>query len=451
MSSSRNAASARSSAASTRSGRVNASGPWAPFARREWRDALASGAWSDWRWQIQNRLTSVGAILEVLGEEFPVAPSTRAAMERVGASSEVSVTPNYLALADPNDPRDPILAQVLPDPAEAGLEGGPDAIAAASSIDPFASLDPFHEEELQIAKGVVNRYPDRALLLLTNFCSTLCRHCMRKREWPGLGGNDRFERLTDAEVDAAVAAIAARPAIRDVLLSGGDPLNLAPSYVGRALLLLRERCELDVLRIGSRVPVTLPQRIDDEWIAALAPAAPLFLNTHFNHAREVTRESAAAIAKLQRAGVVVSNQAVLLRGVNDTASDLLELSRALLRAGVRSYYLHHCDPVRGVRHFRVGLARALELVRSLNGRVTGLGIPKLTVDLPGGEGKVQADGPQLVRVERRGASDAARAGAATRDTFVYRSPLTGREVEVDGSEGAFEGAGSWRARESSRG
>ena len=383
------------------------------FARLAWGDALASGEWNDWRWQFQHRLTSVGAILDVLGDDFPVAPETRRVMERAAAIGQVSVTPCYLALANPFDPRDPILPQVLPDPAEAVSDG---------------VADPFREDELQIAKGVVNRYPDRALLLLTNFCSTLCRHCMRKREWPA--GDGRFERLTDAEVDAAVAAIAARPAIRDVLLSGGDPLNLAPSYVGRVLALLRERCDLDVLRIGSRVPVTLPQRIDDEMLAALAPAAPLFLNTHFNHAREVTPAAAAAIQRLTRAGVIVSNQGVLLRGVNDTAADQLALSRALLRAGLRAYYLHHCDPVQGVRHLRVGLARGIELIASLHGRVTGLGIPKLMVDLPEGAGKVQADGPALL--SSRG------------DRFTYRSPIDGRAIELDGSEGSFGGAGSWR-------
>ena len=351
----------------------------------------------------------------MLGADFPVAAATRAAMEavaspRAGEPSKVGVTPCYLAFANPSDPRDPILPQVLSDPAEAAADGG--------------APDPFEEEALEIAPGVVHRYGDRALFLLTNWCTTLCRHCMRKREWEG-----RFRTLSDEEVDRAIDAIAARPEIRDVLLSGGDPLNLAPAFLGRVLLKLRERCDLDCLRIGSRVPVTLPQRIDDELLAALAPAAPLWLNTHFNHARELSPDSVAALRRLARAGVVVSNQGVLLRGVNDSPDELLALSRALLRAGLRAYYLHQCDPVAGVRHFRVGLARALELVRSLNGRVSGLAIPRLMVDLPGGGGKVQADGPMLR--ERRG------------ERFVYRSPIDGRDVEVDGSEGTFGGTGSW--------
>jgi lysine 2,3-aminomutase len=382
----------------------------APFARRAWGEAVASGDWDAWTWQQQHRLASVRAILDVLGGDFPVGAKTRGAMEAAAGAGKVGVTPSYLALADPDDRRDPILAQVLPDPAEHADDGG--------------VADPFEEESLEIAPGVVHRYGDRALFLLTNYCTTLCRHCMRKREWEG-----RFRRLTDEQVDRGVAAIAARPEIRDVLLSGGDPLNLPPAFVGRVLMRLRERCDLDCLRIGSRVPVTLPQRIDDELLAALAPAAPLWLNTHFNHARELSPDSVAAVARLTRAGVVVSNQAVLLRGVNDRASDLLDLSRALLRAGLRAYYLHQCDPVAGVRHFRVGLARALELVQSLNGRVSGLAIPRLMVDLPGGGGKVQADGPRLL--ERRD------------DRFVYRSPIDGRAIEVDGSEGSFDGAGSW--------
>ncbi len=402
----------REDAAADRAARLRA---LPTFAQRAWSDAVLSGEWNSWTWQQRHRLASVGAILDVLGADFPVPPATRAAMEAVASPrasepSKVGVTPSYLALANPADPRDPILPQILPDPAESAGDGG--------------APDPFEEEALEIAPGVVHRYGDRALFLLTNWCTTLCRHCMRKREWEG-----SFRTLSDPEVDRAIDAIAARPEIRDVLLSGGDPLNLAPAFLGRVLRRLRERCDLDCLRIGSRVPVTLPQRIDDELLAALSPAAPLWLNTHFNHARELSADSVAALGRLARAGVVVSNQAVLLRGVNDGEADLLALSRALLRAGLRAYYLHQCDPVAGVRHFRVGLARALDLVRSLNGRVSGLAIPRLMVDLPGGGGKVQADGPYLLR--RDG------------ERFVYRSPIDGRDVAVDGSEGTFGGAGSW--------
>ena len=362
-----------------------------------------------WKEQVRSRLVDVDSIVQFFEGRLRLRADALEGMRRAAAAYPVATTPYYLSLADPEDPRDPILAQVLPDPAEAAEGGEP---------------DPFQELELEIAPGVVHRYPDRALFLLTNYCSTLCRHCMRKREW-----GRRFSRLTDDQVEVGVAAIAARPQIRDVLLSGGDPLNLAPAFVGRVLAQLRSRCRLDVVRFGSRVPVTLPMRLDDAWIAALEPHTPLFLNTHFNHAREVSAEAGAAVRRLQRAGVVVSNQAVLLRGVNDDETALLELSFALLRVGVRAYYLHHCDPVQGARHMRVGLRRGRELVRRMRGRVTGLGMPRFVVDLPGGGGKVDADGSSLLRVED--------------DVHVYRSPLHGKEVRVDGSEGSFKGLASW--------
>jgi lysine 2,3-aminomutase len=382
-------------------------------ARREGRDAWCEarrgGSWRDWRWQQRHRLNGVEAILEALGPSLGISPACRAGMLASEARFRAATTPYYLSLADVADPRDPILPQVLPDPAETREDGRP---------------DPFDETGLEIAPGVVHRYPDRVLFLLTNYCSTLCRHCMRKREW-----RRRFQRLTPAQAEAGIRAIRARPEVRDVLLSGGDPLHLPPSFLAGILRGLRDNPRLDCIRFGSRVPVTLPQRIDDELLGALEPFAPLYLNTHFNHSREVTEEAREAVSRLSRAGVVVSNQGVLMRGINDRAEDLLDLSRALLRAGVRAYYLHSCDPVQGARHFRVGLRRARSLIASLRGQVSGLAIPRLIVDLPGGAGKVAADGPELEEI--RG------------DLHFYRSPLHGLPVAVDGSEGSFAGAGSW--------
>ncbi len=358
---------------------------------------------------MRRRLTSVGQVLDELEPRFRVAPEVRQGMLEAEAEFPVATTPYYLSLADPDDPRDPILPQVLPDPGEVAHQG---------------EFDPFLEEDLKVAPGLVHRYPDRVLFLLTNFCSTLCRHCMRKREW-----REGFGRLSDAQVDLAVTAIAERPQVRDVLLSGGDPLHLPPRFLGRVLAKLRERTDLDCIRFGSRVPVTLPQRIDSELLEELEPWGPLYLNTHFNHARELTSEAVEAVRRLSRAGVIVSNQAVLLREVNDRVQDLLDLSRGLLRAGVRAYYLHHCDPVRGTRHFRVGLARGRQLVAELTGKVSGLAIPAFIVDLPGGHGKVRGDGPALQKVEG--------------EIHWYQSPLSGELVAVDGSEGSFAGAGSW--------
>ncbi len=380
------------------------------FIERAFGKAIESGEWWSWDWQVRHRLASVDSVLEVLDGELAIRPSIVEGMRQAERRFRVSVTPCYLALATPRDPRDPILPQCLPDPCEASRAEG--------------DLDPFMEKDLEVAPGLVHRYPDRALLVLTNFCSTLCRHCMRKREW-----QRRFDRLTDAQVDEAVAAIVARPKIRDVLLSGGDPLNLPPAFLGRVLGKLRRAADLDCIRLGSRIPVTLPMRVDDEMLRALEPHAPLYLNTHFNHAREVSPESVAAVRRLQVAGVVVSNQAVLLRGVNDRAEDLLQLARALLRAGIRAYYLHQCDPVEGATQFRVGLNRGVELVASLAGKVSGLAIPHYVVDLPGGEGKVAAAGPHLRR--------------RSPEEWIYQSPLSGRLVAIDATEGTYGGVADW--------
>lgn len=379
------------------------------FIRRRYEPALRSGEWNDWAWQQRHRLTSVEQILEVLGSSLVVAPGVRAGMQAAAALYPIATSPYYLSLARPDDPRDPILPQVLTDPAELSGDGRP---------------DPFLEADLEISPGVVHRYPDRALFLLTNLCSTLCRHCMRKREWL-----QPFRRLSDEDMRAGVEAIAARPEIRDVLLSGGDPLHLGTPFLDRVLTLLRAHPRLDCIRFGSRAPVTEPQRVDEPLLAVLERHAPLFLNTHFNHARELTPESLRAVRLLTRAGVVVSNQAVLLRGVNDRATDLLELSRGLLRAGVRAYYLHHCDPVHGARHFRVSLSRGLDLVRSLSGKVSGLAIPRFVVDLPDGGGKVDAHlGRRLSGPEER---------------YEFVSPLSGQAAVLDASEGTFSGVGGW--------
>jgi lysine 2,3-aminomutase len=385
------------------------------FIERRYGAAIAAGAWHDWRWQQRQRLTSVDRILAVLGPDFAIAPAVREGMRTAEAVYPVATSPYYLSLARPDDPRDPILAQVLPDPVEPASTG---------------REDPFREEELQIAPGVVHRYPDRALFLLTNLCSTLCRHCMRKREW-----RQPWERLSDAAVRAGVAAIGACEEIRDVLLSGGDPLHLGTAFLDRVLGPLRAIERLDCIRFGSRAPVTEPQRVDAALLEVLARHAPLFLNTHFNHARELTPEAIAAVRALTRAGVIVSNQAVLLRGVNDRAEDLLDLSRGLLRAGMRAYYLHHCDPVHGAHQFRVGLRRGLELVRSLAGKVSGLAIPRYVVDLPSGGGKVEASAQVRISAD---------------DRALFRSPLSGDLIEMDASEGTFCGAGSWAVESSSR-
>lgn len=333
-------------------------------------DQLAAAArtpqWGDWRWQMRHRIRTLGALLDTL----QLGPSLVTADEELLRRFPVGVTPYYLSLADPYDPHDPILQQVLPIPSEA-VAGGQE------------TADPFEEQALSPVKGIVHRYPDRALVVPTNFCATLCRHCFRKRSWA-----DGFFVLNGAELERAIEYIRARPGIRDVLVTGGDALHLREELLGPLLVALRGIAHVEVLRVATRVPVTLPQRIDAAMLDLLAAVRPLWLITHFNHAIEVSPQAAQALRALLDRGITVQNQTVLLRGVNDSVDAQLELSRALLRLGVRPYYLHLADPVAGAGHFRLPIERGQEIVRGMFGKIAGFGIPRLIVDLPGGKGKV---------------------------------------------------------------
>ncbi|MFH0944731.1 MAG: KamA family radical SAM protein [Planctomycetota bacterium] len=320
--------------------------------------------WADWRWQTRHRIRSLSGLERALGrvgrggfpEPSPVYP--------------VGVTPYYLSLVDPSDPDDPILRQILPVEQERRSQGQETA-------------DPFDEARLSPLPGVIHRYPDRVLVVPTNFCATLCRHCFRKRTWA-----DGFFMLSDRQLRQAVEYVREHEEVRDVLVTGGRSAASAVALPAEPATGLRAVPQVEVLRVASRTPVTLPQRIDKEIVRALAAVRPLWFLTHFNHVREVTAEAGRALRLLLDRGITVQNQAVLLRGVNDSTSGQVALSRALLKLGVRPYYLHLADPVAGAGHFRLPVERGLEIVRGMFGRISGLGIPRLVVDLPGGKGKV---------------------------------------------------------------
>lgn len=348
--------------------------------------------WNDWRWQTRHRVSSVAA----LRAHAPALATFELADEELEREFPVGVTPYYLSLANPADPHDPILRQVLP-------------IAAERQRSEQETADPFHEEQLAPVPGIVHRYADRALVIPTNFCATLCRHCFRKRSWA-----DGFFVLSEAQLTAAAAYVRSHPQIRDVLITGGDPVHLSMHALALLLRELRACGNVEVLRIATRVPVTLPQRVDDELLDVLAAARPLWLITHFNHAREVSPEAAAALRRLIDRGITVQNQTVLLRDVNDSTSAQIELGRALLALGVRPYYLHLADPVAGAGHFRLPMERGIEIVRGMYGKIAGFGIPRLVVDLPGGKGKVPLVPEFVVR----------RAG----DDVWFESPIDGSTV-----------------------
>lgn len=277
---------------------------------------------------------------------------------------------NYATLIDSDAPHDPIAAMVVPDPREANDAAG-------------HGLDPMGEEGGTVVPGLVHRYPDRVLLLVTGQCAVHCRFCMRRR----LIGRDVGDR-GDVWSSDVVAYLRAHPEVREVILSGGDPLTLSDERLDGILAAVREVPHIRMVRVDTRVPVVMPARVTDDLAAVLRGHAPSWVVTHFNHPRELTEEAVAACGRLVDAGIPVDNQTVLLAGVNDRLEVLEALCQGLLAARVRPYYLHQCDPVAGTAHFRTPLAVGQRLVGQLHGRIAGLGVPRFAVDTPGGHGKV---------------------------------------------------------------
>ncbi len=316
--------------------------------------------WQDWRWQLQYARRGP-AVAAHFG---------RAAPEQLGGF-EAGVTPWFLGLCDETGgATGPLGRQVVPD-------------AAELSRAPFELDDPLGEDPHRVAPGLVRKYPDRVLLLVTDTCASYCRYCTRSR-WVA----QHSEPLGAAQLDAAVDWIAAHPEIHDVLVSGGDPLLLSSRRLGALLDRLAAIPHLHFIRIGTRVPVFLPMRIDDALAHALRPRrVPIYVNVHVNHAAELPDYTRDQLARLADAGVPLGGQAVLLRGVNDDVATLRALFYRMLSCRVRPYYLFHCDPVRGTAHLRTSVDAGLNLMRGLVGHVSGMAVPKYCVDLEGA-GKV---------------------------------------------------------------
>lgn len=329
-------------------------------------ERIGEEQWGDWRWQARNLIRT----LDSLGDILDLDPGTRATLEETVREYHLSLTPYYTSLIDPRDPEDPIRLQAVPQSDECLHHG-------------HEKIDPLAEEKTSPVPGLTHRYPDRVLLVTTNFCYMYCRHCTRKRIWKADEGP--ADRKT---IDLMVRYIRRHPQIRDALVSGGDPLTLPLDQLDYILSQLRSIDHLEIIRIGSRVPVVMPMGITDDLVGVLEKHGPLWLNTQFNHPREVTPEAAAAIDRFLRAGIPVNNQSVLLRGVNDSPETMIALNQALLMAKVRPYYLFQCDPVIGADHFRTPVASGMEIMESLRGHTSGLAIPSYVIDLPGGGGKV---------------------------------------------------------------
>lgn len=330
------------------------------------RQANTDPEWHDWRWQMRNRIRTVQELLD----RFPSLAAVAADIEATSALYPMAITPHYASLINRADISDPIFQMTVPQM---------DELHSPPSLAP----DPLNEHGHMPVPGLVHRYPDRALVLATTQCAAYCRHCTRKRV---AGMNEQS--LPDSALRRIVEYLRSHQQVREVIISGGDPLTLPTDSLSAILAAIRSVSTVEVLRIGTRVPVVMPQRITDELVACLRRYHPLWMNTHFNHPREITPESSFACARLADAGIPLGNQTVLLRGINDSPSVIEELCRALVRIRVRPYYLFQCDLVKGIEHFRTPVRRGIEIMEHLRRSVGGLSIPLFVVDTPNGGGKV---------------------------------------------------------------
>ena len=335
--------------------------------KRRFFEHVSEEEWRSYTWQIQNRIKT----LEELKKYLKLLPEEEEGIKRTRGLYPLAITPYYLSLINPDDPNDPIRLQAIPR-----------AVEVDERVQKYGEPNPFREEEE--VPGLTHRYPDRVLLNVTTFCAVYCRHCMRKRIF-AQGERSR----TKEEIDRFIDYIKNHEEIKDVLISGGEPLSLSYEKLDYLLRRLREIKHVEIIRFGTRLPVLAPQRFfEDKLLDLLEKYSPIWINTHFNHPNEITEYSAEAIDRLLRRGIPVNNQTVLLKGVNDDPEVMLKLFRGLLRIKVKPQYLFHCDPVKGAIHFRTSIDKGLEIMRYLRGRLSGFGIPTYAVDLPGGKGKV---------------------------------------------------------------
>jgi lysine 2,3-aminomutase len=333
--------------------------------------------WKDWRWQLKHSIQDIGTVEELLGASFSAKEKQK--LQLTLKRFPLSITPYYLSLVDAEDFRnDPVFMQAFPSPRE--LE-----------IEKYDMSDPLAEDKDSPVPGVTHRYPDRVLLQISNVCSMYCRHCTRKRKVGDINSIPG-----KADLLAGIDYIRRTPAIRDVLLSGGDPLMLSDAYLDWLLTELKTIPHVQVIRIGSRMPVVLPYRITPELVAMLKKHQPLWLNTHFNHPREITASSREALRMLADAGIPLGNQSVLLAGVNDCPRIMKSLVHKLVENRVRPYYLYQCDLSEGLSHFRTPVGKGIEIMESLRGHTSGFAVPTYVVDAPGGGGKIPLNPNYLI-------------------------------------------------------
>lgn len=353
--------------------------------------------WEDWRWQMRNRIQNK----EVLSQLVNLTPDEERGVDDACEKLTMSIPPYWASLIDPEDPACPIRLQTIPQRFE--LETAPEELS-----------DPCGEDKDMPVPGLVHRYPDRVLFLVNEMCAMYCRYCTRSR----MVGDGKRTLLRSTTYDRAYEYIRSNRKIRDVLISGGDPLTLGDALLEEIIRNLRAIPHVEFIRIGSRVPVTLPQRVTPEFVAMLKRNGPIWMSIHFNHPKEVTKRVKFACDLLAESGVVMGSQTVLLRGVNDKASVMKRLFHELLRIRVRPYYIYQCDLIKGSGHFRTPLSVGIKIMEKLRGHTTGYAVPTFVVDGPGGGGKIPV-APQYLQTYENGVATLRNFKGST---YVYHDP-----------------------------
>jgi lysine 2,3-aminomutase len=347
-----------------------------PGPRGIWSDTPDS-LWNDWHWQQRERVTR----LDQLERVIHVTEEERRAAVETESEFQMGITPYYAALMDPDDPSCPIRLQSVPTMGE-------------TFFSPADLEDPLAEERDMPTPGITHRYPDRVLFYTTHNCPVYCRHCTRKRKVA-----DPTSAAAKKQIEDSLAYIEKHSEIRDVVISGGDPLSLSDERLDYILGRLRAIPHVEIFRLGTRNLVTLPQRVTDDFVRMLREHHPVFVNTHFNHPKECTAEAFEAARRVADAGCPIGNQMVLLKGVNDDPKTVKELNHKLLLMRIRPYYIYQCDLARGISHFRTPVESGIRIIEALRGHTSGLAVPQFVVDAPHGGGKIPVNPNYVVRHE----------------------------------------------------
>ncbi|MBM3247861.1 MAG: lysine 2,3-aminomutase [Candidatus Omnitrophica bacterium] len=345
-----------------------------------WKD-IPLEQWEDWHWQVKNRIRD----REQLSQIIKLTVEEEDGIKKSNGRLSMAITPYWASLMDPNDPNCPIRRQAVP-------------LKEEFMDSPHELVDPCAEDrDSPVPGGLVHRYPDRVLLLITDQCGMYCRHCTRRR----MVGEKRQAALSSQKLDQAIEYIKSNRKVRDVLISGGDPFMLEDEALEDVIIKIRAIGHVEFLRIGTRLPISLPQRITPELVNMLKKYAPIWISLHVNHPKEITKRSKIALDMLSEAGMPLGSQTVLLKGINDRPYVMKKLMHELLKVRIRPYYIYQCDPAKGTSHFRTPIAVGINIIEKLRGHTSGYAIPTYVIDAPGGGGKIPV-GPNYVLSQAKG-------------------------------------------------